>query len=117
MIELRERLAAYAHTAWSGWMHYLFSKCTRTLGETPGALLIPAAYVERWHRQALTDYADLPESEKNSDRAEADKMLAIFYGVPSGEAWQAWLESTAPEPEPPEPEPPADWSDEGEWDR
>lgn len=72
--DVREALAAYAHEAWSGWMIYLFS---RTTVEHNGDIRITHADYERWRRQMTTAYADLPESEKESDRAEADKMLAI----------------------------------------
>lgn len=71
----REPLAEYAHNAWSGWMDYLFSKCRHN---EDGTCTIPDWAVERWQRQASTVYADLPEDEKQSDRAEADKMLVIF---------------------------------------
>lgn len=79
MDEVREQLADYAHEAWSGWMKYLFAKCEyiEEMDDPRGALAIPAWAVERWMRQMQTRYADLPESEKASDRDEADKMLAI----------------------------------------
>lgn len=74
--DVRERLAEYAHEAWSGWMDYLFSKCLNgTVIE--GSAVLPPEFVQRWTRQANTPYADLPENEKASDRAEADKMMAI----------------------------------------
>jgi hypothetical protein len=69
-----EDLAAYAHDAWSGWIDYLFAKCER--GED-GMLIIPSDSVQRWSRQAATNYSDLPESEKESDRDEAKTILAI----------------------------------------
>lgn len=72
--EKREALAAGVHVAWVGWMRYLFGKSTLN---ADGTYTIPRWAVERWSRQALADYADLPEEEKASDRAEADKMLAI----------------------------------------
>jgi GNAT superfamily N-acetyltransferase len=71
---VREALAAYAHEAWSGWMAYLFS--TSTLNED-GTVTIPKWAVERWQRQMTTAYDQLPDSEKESDRAEADKMIAV----------------------------------------
>lgn len=77
MSELRERPAEYAHGAWSGWLKYQFGKGTFN---ADGTWTMPAWAVERWKRQAETDYANLPESEKESDRAEADKMLAILFG-------------------------------------
>lgn len=73
--ELREALAEYAHEAWSGWMKYLFDK---TLPEKLyNGEVIPRDLANRWQRQMNTPYADLPEEEKESDRDEADKILAI----------------------------------------
>ena len=71
---VREKLAEYAHKAWSGWMDYLFLKSTLNLD---GTVTIPVWAVERWKRQAKTPYAELPEGEKKSDRSEADEMLSI----------------------------------------
>lgn len=72
--ELREKLADYAHSAWAGWMVYLFSKGTFN---EDGTWTMPSWAVERWKRQMLAVYDDLPENEKPSDRAEADRMLDI----------------------------------------
>jgi hypothetical protein len=71
----RERLAAYAHEAWAGWMLYLFRFGTL---HADGTFAIDADKVERWKRQATTPYAELPEAEKDSDRAEADAILALM---------------------------------------
>ena len=73
---VREALAEYAHEAWSGWMKYLFKKTY--FDTTVKEVVIPKWAVERWMRQMNTLYADLPESEKENDRAEADRMLAIM---------------------------------------
>ena len=72
----REKLAEYAHAAWSGWMEYLFSRCAQA--SEFSSVIIPTNQVERWKRQMTTAYDDLPEGEKESDRAEADKMLDII---------------------------------------
>jgi hypothetical protein len=71
---VREKLAWYAHNAWSGWMIYLFGKSRRN---EDGSFTIPADLAERWWRQLKTDYEALPENEKESDRKEADIMLEI----------------------------------------
>lgn len=63
---LIERLAAVAHESWRGWMEWQASP-DRTLED-----------VRRWRRQAKTPYADLPEPEKESDRVEARKYLAVM---------------------------------------
>ena len=83
---LIEELADYAHKAWSGWMEYLFDKCKHELDEYPyggamwetGNVVIPKEFVDRWKRQSITDYKDLSEAEKESDRQEARKMLEII---------------------------------------
>jgi len=45
MSDTREALASYAHSAWAGWMSYLFEKSV-AIGD--GTMLIPAPLVERW---------------------------------------------------------------------
>jgi hypothetical protein len=75
---MREALAALAHEQWSGWMEYLFSK---SQDNADGTVTIPAWAVERWKRQMTTPYAELPEAEKNSDRQEADRVLALLAEV------------------------------------
>ena len=72
---MREKLAKLAHDQWSGWMEYMFEECEETEG---GQLIIPKWAVDRWDRQLTTDYEDLSTKEKDSDRAEADKVLACF---------------------------------------
>ena len=74
-MELREALADYAHEAWSGWMKYLFSK---SVSNPDGSVTIPEYLVSRWRWELGTKYKDLPEAIKESDRMEADKILAIF---------------------------------------
>lgn len=73
--ELREQLAALAHDQWSGWMRYLFGRCR---WNADGSMTIPAVSVGWWRRQLSTPYAELSEPEKDSDRKEADRYLAIF---------------------------------------
>lgn len=79
--DLREQLADLAHQQWSGWMEYLFSKGTVN---DDGTWTMPAWAVERWRRQMQTSYAELSEQEKNSDREEADRVLALI-GLMDGE--------------------------------
>lgn len=80
--ELRENLAELAHSQWSGWMDYLFSKCVEYKPDSvqafEGALIIPQWAVDRWKKQAKTPYSELTPAEMDSDRTEADKFLAVF---------------------------------------
>ena len=75
MNDLREKLAAIEHEQWAGWMKYLFEKSIE-IGD--GRVEIPALFVARWKRQMNIFYVDLPENEKESDRAEADKVLRVI---------------------------------------
>jgi len=81
--KLREELAELAHSQWSDWMEYLFSK-----GEMneDGTWTMPEWAVLRWQEQLATEYKDLSEAEKDSDRTEANKFLeALDKHVPSVE--------------------------------
>ncbi len=73
--DLRGELAALLHELWGGWMEYLFSLCP-TLAS--GAVEIPVSLVARWKRQVATAFADLSAAEQASDRAEADRVLALL---------------------------------------
>ncbi len=74
---IKERLARYAHSAWKGWMKYMFSKSNL---HPDGSVTIPAEYVQRWQRQMHTAYSDLPAEEQKSDQAEADRIMEIVTG-------------------------------------
>ena len=80
--ELREKLADLAHSQWSGWTEYLFEKSIRH--PRTGGVTIPHTLVKRWVRQMRTPYAELSESEKDSDRKEADKFLTVLKEYNSG---------------------------------
>jgi len=69
MSELREKLADLAHKQWSGWMSYLL-KCI----DSPDR----DEHIERWRNQVVTDYWDLPDRSQDSDRKEADKVMALL---------------------------------------
>jgi hypothetical protein len=73
--ELREQLAALAHEQWAGWMEYLFKQ---GMTNADGSFTIAPWAVARWLRQMGTTYRELPEQEKQSDRAEADRVLALI---------------------------------------
>ena len=71
-MNLREKLAEVQHTIWSHWMRHVFSVCHDL---EDGSCVIPSEYVRRWNRQMNTAYRDLSDSEKESDRDQADKTL------------------------------------------
>ena len=71
---LREGLANYAHMAWAGWMVYLFEKSKHN---KDGSITIPAGYVKNLQRLMDMPYQDMLETNKESDRVEADKMRSL----------------------------------------
>lgn len=81
--DIIERLADYEHDRWSRWQKHVFSKC---IINKDGSLTIPKEFVDRWTRQINTDYMNLSEEEKNSDRKEAIRILnCIKYKVDCNE--------------------------------
>lgn len=70
-----DTLAEYAHTAWSGWMEYLYAKSQRN---DDGTVTIPADLAKRWWRQMNTPYDLLSDAEKESDKKEARAILALL---------------------------------------
>ncbi len=70
--ELLERLAAIEHDdRWSGWESYR---------ETKKDQIHPSGepYEVRWKRLRETPYAELSERDKESDRIEVRKSLAVI---------------------------------------
>jgi hypothetical protein len=72
---LVELLAAQSHASWSHWMTYLFSVSEK---QPDGSVRIPAHLVERWERQRNTEYTQLTEQEKQSDRNQAELFIPII---------------------------------------
>ena len=80
-----ESHAANQHAIWSHWMKYFFSVCTQEERVEvqnghikrfkTGNLVISKDNVERWKRQMNTDYDQLSEKEKDSDR----NIVREFY--------------------------------------
>lgn len=86
--DVREMLAELCHDQWSGWMKHLHSNCYPERGQfdiDTGNMIIPEWAIERWKRQMKTEYKDLSEPEKNSDRKEADKFIDLLSKINKGE--------------------------------
>ena len=71
----REKIAELAHSQWSNWMKYLFSKGEKN---EDGTWTMPKWAVDRWERQMNMPYSELNHDEKESDRKEADKFIKEF---------------------------------------
>lgn len=70
--ELLEKLAAIEHERWAHWQQYVHGHCEST---SDGSLIIPATLAQRWQTQIDTRYADLSETEKDSDREQVRRYL------------------------------------------
>lgn len=73
--DLKEELAAIEHARWSHWQSYMHGKCTKN---ADGSLTIPKELVDKWENQSHTEYAELTEKEKESDREQVDKYLPLL---------------------------------------
>lgn len=65
---LTERLAALAHEQWAGWTEYLLAN-------------LDDVHIQGWRRQIATPYVELSEHEKESDRKEARRVLAVLAEI------------------------------------
>ncbi|MFJ3234727.1 hypothetical protein [Streptomyces sp. NPDC086787] len=76
--EAMEALADVEHERWAHWQRYLHSQCSR---QSDGSLTIPAELVRRWESQMDTPYAELSESEKESDREQVRRYLPVITRI------------------------------------
>lgn len=72
---LIEELAAIEHERWSHWQRYMHSRGVR---QADGSLVLPAHLIERWERQAGTEYSSLSDVERESDIEQVKKYLPVI---------------------------------------
>ena len=65
--QLIELLADLEHQQWAHWTLYMLDNMTDE-------------NIERWRKQINTPYSDLSETEKDSDREWARKILEVVEG-------------------------------------
>lgn len=70
--DLIELLSKKEHDRWAKWQKHVHSCCT---SNEDGSLTIPKEKVDRWERQIKTDYDNLSEQEKDSDRRQVLETL------------------------------------------
>lgn len=88
--KLIEKLADIEHQRWADWQQYLFSKCS--LAENECDLVIPIELVKRWQKQIETDYKNLSEKEKDSDREQVMRYWPIISSLIDETEKQAYEE-------------------------
>jgi len=76
--EFVEAGAHLEHERWAKWQAYLHSKCVEHENGKGEWVCFPAESFRHWERQIDTPYADLSESEKESDRKETRNYLPIL---------------------------------------
>ena len=69
---MKDQKAKAAHDIGASWMKWLFE--WGTMNED-GSWTMPKEKVDRWKRQMTTEYQDLSESEKESDRKVAKEYM------------------------------------------
>ena len=79
--DLKEQLADIEHQRWADWQKYLHSKMSSVIhpevNNYEGKFLSDEDF-EHWERQIATDYKDLSEKEKDSDREQVDRYLPLI---------------------------------------
>jgi hypothetical protein len=72
MCVMRERMAAYAHEAWKGWVRYMFRFGTMN---PDGTFTLYAETVALWRHDMAVTYGQLADERKTGFLAEADILL------------------------------------------
>ena len=85
MEEFIEKGADLEHTRWSKWQEYMHGFCiekTITPPETANmsyqAMTFPKKFFDRWQKQINTQYKNLTEKEKESDRKEVEVYIPLL---------------------------------------
>jgi hypothetical protein len=74
--EKMEVIASIEHQRWSDWQSWLHKILRENL---PSPEL--EKVLERWDRQIATEYSDLTESEKQSDRDQVERYLPVVDAI------------------------------------
>lgn len=73
--KIYEQLADIEHQRWSDWQKYMHSKMEPDGREF---MLLPYSLFTRWERQIHTNYSELSEHEKQSDRDQVDRYWLLI---------------------------------------
>lgn len=76
--QLVDELAAIEHERWAHWQRYVHDHCEC---RQDGSLVIPADLAARWERQIGTQYAELSERERDSDREQVSRYLPVMINA------------------------------------
>lgn len=77
--EFIEKGAALEHDRWAKWQKWMHGRVYDSSESiNPHLKVIPTEDFNRWERQITTNYKDLSEKEKESDRMEVRKYLPLI---------------------------------------
>lgn len=75
--ELMEELADIEHQRWADWQKYMHSQFVEPSSDSD-FICLPIKLFKRWERQIDTDYSELSEKEKQSDRNQVARYSPII---------------------------------------
>lgn len=79
-----EQLASLEHERWADWQRYLHSKLK---WNKDGTITLPTELYDHWSDLINTDYKDLPEHSKESDRKEVRRYLPLVEEYFKSQGW------------------------------
>lgn len=74
----QDELAAVEHERWAHWQRYMHRAGER---RPDGSLILPADLVTRWERQITTPFAELSETERDSDREQVRRYIPLVAEI------------------------------------
>lgn len=91
--ELKEKLASIEHERWADWQQYMFDCAVKSGDDNIGVRTCgwPTAQFEHWQRQIETDYEDLSDKEKDSDREQVDRYWPLIQAEITKAQGQAFV--------------------------
>ena len=81
--EIIEKLAEIEHTRWANWQRWMHTKFIeyKDVKNSKEVVCLEREWVNRWDNQIQTNYKDLSEKEKDSDREQVYRYLPIVQDL------------------------------------
>ncbi len=95
MGELREQLAAIEHERWASWQSWVHHRGEHTTLDGKSVLAISGDQIYAWEKQIATPYAELSETEKQSDREQVERywpLITSYLAAREAEAVREFAE-------------------------
>jgi len=81
--ETIEKLAEIEHTRWADWQRWVHTKFIeyKDVKNPKEVVCLEREWVNRWDNQIQTNYKDLSEKERDSDRKQVKRYLPIIQNL------------------------------------